>query len=79
MNIFSESQGRTVRQASENCVVLDDYSVKCWGRNNRGEPGLDGMRGLLPGGMGDNLPALSLGKVSVKSVSAKVIMLAHLA
>jgi len=45
------------------CALLDDKSVKCWGRNDIGQLGLgdkDG-RGDASGEMGDNLPAVDLG------------------
>lgn len=50
---------------SNNCVVLDNYSVKCWGGNSFGQLGL-GLPATQNLGdqmneMGDNLPALSLG------------------
>ncbi|MEZ4270267.1 MAG: hypothetical protein R3C68_02155 [Myxococcota bacterium] len=45
------------------CVLLDNASVKCWGRNANGEAGLGDTndRGDEPGEMGDNLPAIDLG------------------
>jgi hypothetical protein len=44
------------------CAVLDDLSVKCWGRNVSGELGLGDTesRGDEPGEMGDALPRVDL-------------------
>jgi alpha-tubulin suppressor-like RCC1 family protein len=44
------------------CVLLDNATVKCWGRNDLGELGLEDTldRGDDPGEMGDNLPAVKL-------------------
>ena len=61
-------KGRTVRfvqAASQHaCAILDDASVKCWGKNDGGRLGLgdDKIRGDGPGQMGDNLPFIDLGK-----------------
>jgi len=42
--------------------VLDNASLKCWGKNDSGQLGLgvDSTRGDEPSEMGDNLPAISL-------------------
>jgi len=42
--------------------VLDNASLKCWGKNDSGQLGLgdDSTRGDVSGEMGDNLPAISL-------------------
>jgi alpha-tubulin suppressor-like RCC1 family protein len=48
---------------SHTCALLNDGSIKCWGGNAHGELGLGDTvsRGVNPGEMGDNLPAVSLG------------------
>ncbi|HEX4925631.1 MAG TPA: hypothetical protein VFV50_16165, partial [Bdellovibrionales bacterium] len=45
------------------CAILDNDSVKCWGRNNMGQLGLgaSGARGDAAGEMGDSLPVVNLG------------------
>lgn len=46
------------------CVIMaTDKSVKCWGKNQRGELGLgdEAWRGAQPGTMGANLPRVDLG------------------
>jgi len=58
------------------CALLNDASVKCWGRNNDGQLGLDNTndRGNDPNEMGDNLLAINLGTgkaVSVMSVGGE--------
>jgi alpha-tubulin suppressor-like RCC1 family protein len=47
-----------------NCVLLDNGQVKCWGSSLFGVIGLGEIdwRGDEPGEMGDNLPAVDLGK-----------------
>ena len=58
--------GRTARGFSagdrHTCSVLDNASLKCWGKNESGQLGLgvDSTRGDEPSEMGDNLPAISL-------------------
>ncbi len=44
------------------CSVLDNASLKCWGKNDSGQLGLgdDSTRGDVSGEMGDNLPAIGL-------------------
>ena len=46
----------------QTCAVLDNASLKCWGKNDSGQLGLgdDSTRGDVSGEMGDNLPAISL-------------------
>lgn len=45
------------------CAILDDGSLKCWGRNAGGQLGLGDLdpRGVGPSQMGDLLPAVALG------------------
>jgi alpha-tubulin suppressor-like RCC1 family protein len=60
--------GRTARAItagdSHTCALLDDFSVKCWGKNESGQLGLGDNStrgdGSASGGMGDNLPVISL-------------------
>jgi cysteine-rich repeat protein len=49
--------------ADHACAILDDGTVKCWGRNSYGQLGLGDKvyHGDNPGEMGDNLPAINLG------------------
>ncbi|MFN3198639.1 MAG: thrombospondin type 3 repeat-containing protein [Bradymonadia bacterium] len=59
--------GRTVAQSSVGyhhvCALLDDNSIKCWGRNDLGQlgQGNNTQRGDGANEMGDNLAAVDLG------------------
>jgi len=54
------------------CVVLDNYQVKCWGDNSRGQLGQGDRvrRGHEAGTMGDNMPFIDLG-TGVKAVQVE--------
>jgi uncharacterized repeat protein (TIGR01451 family) len=74
--------GRTVLAVEaghlENCAILDDHALKCWGFNSSGGLGLGDTvgRGDDPGEMGDALPIVDLGTghtmVPVARVRAQV-------
>ena len=51
----------TTAGSAHSCYILDNGSVKCWGKNNLGQLGLGDTsnRGDGIGGMGDNLPSIS--------------------
>jgi alpha-tubulin suppressor-like RCC1 family protein len=53
------------------CALLDDETLKCWGRNSGGTLGLGDTddRGDDPGEMGDALPAIQLGSAGVDQVA----------
>jgi cysteine-rich repeat protein len=60
--------GRTAKMlvagSIQNCALLDDESVKCWGYNSDGRLGIGPTSycvGDEPGEMGDSLPSVSLG------------------
>lgn len=58
--------GRTVKAVAagiHTCALLDNDKVKCWGNNGWGSLGLGDRRnrGVLPGDMGDSLPAVETG------------------
>jgi alpha-tubulin suppressor-like RCC1 family protein len=58
--------GRTARAItagdSHTCALLDNFSVKCWGKNESGQLGLgdNSTRGDGSGAMGDILPVIGL-------------------
>lgn len=67
--------GRTVKRLadgytySSNCVILDDDSAKCWGYEGSTGNGPSQTLGDDPNDMGDNLPTLNFGNLTVKDVS----------
>ncbi|HEX6764469.1 MAG TPA: hypothetical protein VF103_03305, partial [Polyangiaceae bacterium] len=64
LDVGTERRAKTVpRSGYTRCVVLDDGTVKCWGRNDQGELGLGDKkwRGDEPGEMGDALPSVDIG------------------
>ena len=74
--------GRTATRistgADHTCALLDDDSVKCWGKNERGELGLGdtARRGDEPGEMGNSLPAVQLGAgLAAAHVSTSCVLL----
>jgi alpha-tubulin suppressor-like RCC1 family protein len=68
--------GRRVAQVAmgfwHTCALLDDASLKCWGRNHLGQLGLGDTqdRGATPASMGDGLPAVDLGERRALLVTA---------
>ncbi|WP_437648574.1 RCC1 domain-containing protein [Sorangium sp. So ce362] len=63
----SLGSGRTAKAVSagrnHTCALLDDNTIKCWGRNHRGQLGLgnSATSGDSAGEMGDSLPTVDLG------------------
>ena len=59
--------GKTAKQLFtgfyHNCAILNDYTVKCWGDNSRGQLGYGDTtkRGDGPNQMGNHLPVVDLG------------------
>ncbi|CAM9677726.1 unnamed protein product [Ectocarpus sp. 4 AP-2014] len=55
------------------CALLDEGSVKCWGKGYYGQTGLETWRsmGQIPGQMGDSLPVVDLGSSAATSSSAR--------
>ena len=55
---------KVIAHYEHTCALLANGSVKCWGDNKYGQLGLGdtAIRGLLPTDMGDNLPAVNLGR-----------------
>jgi len=54
----------TAAGGAHSCAILDNGSVKCWGKNAHGQLGLDytpDNLGHQPGEMGDNLSSINLG------------------
>ena len=46
------------------CAILDDYTLKCWGKSDQGQTGLPTIYNLgdNPNEMGDKLPRIELGR-----------------
>ena len=59
--------GKTAKQLAtgmdHTCAILNDDTVKCWGRNDKGQLGYEDTthRGSKAGDMGDDLPTVDLG------------------
>ena len=54
------------------CAILDDHSVKCWGRNGDGQLGIESKRtiGVSKADMGENLAKVNLNNEWPVSISA---------
>jgi alpha-tubulin suppressor-like RCC1 family protein len=67
--------GRTVTDISAGsghvCAILDNGSLKCWGRNTNGQLGLGDTttRGCTAATMGDSLPAVNFGGGTIAELS----------
>jgi len=68
--------GRTATQLalgeSHSCALLDNATVKCWGRNSSGQlgNGSNTNRGDQAGEMGDALPAVSFGAATPTAIAS---------
>jgi cysteine-rich repeat protein len=64
VNLGTGKTATSVATGLHSCAILNDGTVKCWGRNPIGQLGLGDTqdRGDMPGEMGDALPAVDLGK-----------------
>ena len=63
IDLGSGRTAQSITSSDHNCALLDDSSVKCWGRNSYGQLGLgdQASRGNIPSHMGDALLAIDLG------------------
>ncbi len=63
VNLGSSSKIRSASMYEHVCAIFEDRSIKCWGRNLKGQLGLGDLvnRGELPNQMGTKLPTVDFG------------------
>jgi alpha-tubulin suppressor-like RCC1 family protein len=76
-NVLDLGSGKTAKALvtgnSHTCVMLDNSSIKCWGKNDSGQLGQGDTdsRGNGPNEMGDNLLSIDLGSgKTARAISA---------